>query len=107
LPENPSRQEPMAARPSTSREISKSKPTGNISEEAIEEQRLLRRLNMMMNMVMSVIAQDATLSLDQASQMVADARTAALAMFPGKELAWSLIYQPRLQRLMRERYRIM
>lgn len=75
--------------------------------EMLQEQRLLRRLNMMMNMVMSVIAQDATLSLDHASQMIADARTAALAMFPGKELAWELIYQPRLQRLLRERFRIM
>jgi len=77
------------------------------SAEVVEEQRLLRRLNMMMNMVMSVIAQDGSLSLDEASQMSVDARTAALAMFPGKELAWDLIYQPRLQRLMRERFRIM
>jgi hypothetical protein len=78
-----------------------------IRTEAAEEQRLLRRLNMMINMVMSVLAQDSTISLDEASQMVADAKMAALAMFPGKELAWELIYQPRLQRLMRERYRIM
>jgi len=27
-------------------------------------------------------------------------------MFPGKELAWELIYNPRLQRVMRERYRL-
>jgi hypothetical protein len=77
------------------------------ADEVLEEQRLLRRLNMMMNMVTSVIAQDGSLSLEEASQMVADARTAALAMFPGKELAWNLIYHPRLQRLMRERFRIM
>jgi hypothetical protein len=38
--------------------------------------------------------------------MVADSRRAALAMFPDKELAYDLIYKPRLQRLMRERYRI-
>ena len=31
---------------------------------------------------------------------------AALAMFPDKELAYNIIYKPRLQRLMRERYRI-
>jgi hypothetical protein len=37
---------------------------------------------------------------------VADTRRAALAMFPGKELAFDLLYKPRLQRLMRERFRI-
>ncbi len=72
-----------------------------------EEQKLIRRLNMMMSMVMQVIAQDASLRIDDASQMIADARNAALAMFPGKELAYDLIWKPRLQRLMRERFRIM
>jgi hypothetical protein len=36
----------------------------------------------------------------------ADSKKAALAMFPDKELAYNIIYKPRLQRLMRERYRI-
>jgi hypothetical protein len=72
-----------------------------------EEQKLIRRLNMMMSMVMQVIAQDASLRVDDASQMIADARNAALAMFPDKELAYDLIWKPRLQRLMRERFRIM
>ena len=76
-------------------------------EERAEEQKLIRRMQMMMNMVMQVIAQDATLSIDEASQMIADSRKAALAMFPGKELAYDLIWRPRFQRLMRERFRIM
>ena len=71
-----------------------------------EEARLIRRMQMMMNLVMQTVAQDSSLSIDEASQMIADARTAALAMFPGKELAYDLIYKPRLQRLMRERYRL-
>jgi hypothetical protein len=57
-------------------------------------------------MVMSVIGQDMSLTIDEASEMVADTRRAALAMFPGKELAFDLLYKPRLQRLMRERFRI-
>ena len=77
------------------------------SPEVLEEQRLIRRLQMMMNMVMQVVAQDPTLTIDEASQMIADARTAALTMFPGKELAYDLIWKPRFQRLMRERFRIM
>jgi len=74
--------------------------------ERLEEQRLLRRLQMMMNMVQQVIAQDPTLTVDEASQMIADARTAALAMFPGKELAYDLIWKPRFQRLLQERFRL-
>lgn len=72
-----------------------------------EEARLLRRLQLMMNLVMQTIAQDGSLSVDEASQMIADARSAALAMFPGKELAYDLIWRPRFQRLMRERFRMM
>jgi thiamine biosynthesis lipoprotein ApbE len=74
--------------------------------EAAEEQRLIRRLQMMMGLVMQTVAQDSSLTVDEASQMIADARTAALAMFPGKELAYDLIWRPRFQRLMRERFRI-
>ena len=76
-------------------------------EELAEEQKLIRRMQMMMNMVMQVIAQDTTLTVDEASQMIADSRKAALAMFPGKELAYDLIWRPRFQRLMRERFRMM
>jgi hypothetical protein len=79
----------------------------SLSPEQMEEQKLIRRLQMMMNMVMQVIAQDPSLTIDDASQMIADSKSAALAMFPGKELAYDLIWKPRFQRLMRERFRIM
>ena len=75
--------------------------------DPLEEGKLIRRLQMMMNMVMQVIAQDGSLTIDEASQMIADSRKAALAMFPDKELAYELIWRPRFQRLMRERFRIM
>lgn len=75
-------------------------------EELQEESRKIRRLQIMVNMVTQVIAQDSSLTVDEASEMVADTRKAALLMFPDKELAFNLIYWPRLQRLMRERYRM-
>ena len=81
-------------------------PQQQTPEELREEQRKIRRLQIMMNMVMAVISQDDKLTIDEAAEMVADSRKAALAMFPDKELAYNLIYKPRLQRLMRERYRI-
>jgi hypothetical protein len=79
---------------------------GQSREEQMEERRKIRRLQLMMDMVMSVIGQDPNLTVDQAAEMVADSRRAALAMFPDKELAFNILYKPRLQRLMRERYRI-
>jgi hypothetical protein len=76
------------------------------AREGLDEGQRLRRLQLMMSLVMQVIAQDPKLTLDEASQMVADSRRAALALFPGKELAYDLLYRPRFQRLMRERYRL-
>jgi hypothetical protein len=81
-------------------------PPAQTPEEALEERRKIRRLQLMMNMVMSVIAQDDTLTYEHAAEMIADSKRAALTMFPDKELAYNLIYKPRLQRLMRERFRV-
>jgi len=81
-------------------------PVYQSPEEKAEEARRIRRLQVMMSMVMQVIQQDRSLPVEQASSMVADARRAALAMFPDKALAFDLIFWPRLQRLMRERYRM-
>ncbi len=60
----------------------------------------------MMSMVTSVISQDPGLTIEEASQLAAGAKRAALAMFPDKELAFDLIYRPRLQRLLHERFRL-
>ena len=75
-------------------------------EELQEEGRKIRRLQMVVNMVTQVIAQDRSVTVEEASEMVADTRRIALGMFPDKELAFNLIFWPRLQRLMRERYRM-
>jgi hypothetical protein len=76
---------------------------GNPNED---EDRKIRRLQIMMNMVMSVISQDTDLTVEEASELVANSKRAALAMFPDKEFAYDIIYKPRLQRLMNERFRL-
>jgi hypothetical protein len=85
--------------------LSPSSNSSDARQEADEENRRIRRLQIMMNMVMSVISQE-DMSLEEASELVANAKRAALAMFPDKELAYDLIYKPRLQRLIRERFRL-
>jgi len=87
------------------------KSTSNEANSALlleqeEERRKLRRLQIMMSMVMSVISQDSDLSVEEASELVANAKRAALSMFPDKEFAYDILYKPRLQRLMAERFRL-
>ena len=88
------------------RRESASPEAGGEPGDVEDERRRLRRLQIMISMVMSVIGQDPNLTVEDASELVAGARRAALAMFPGKELAFDILYKPRLQRLLRERYRL-
>jgi len=76
------------------------------ADQSDDETRRLRRLQVMMSMVMSVISQDPDLTVEEAAELAAGARRAALSMFPDKELAYDLIYRPRVQRLMNERFRL-
>jgi len=81
-------------------------PSGILPSEQVDESRRIRRLQVMISMVMSVISQDPDLTVEEAAEMAAGARRAALAMFPGKELAFDILYKPRLQRVMNERFRL-
>ncbi len=87
-------------------EVQPSGQTSGRSSEGMEEARKIRRLQTMMSMVLSVISQDPDLTVEEASELAANARRAALIMFPDKELAFDILYKPRLQRLMNERYRL-
>jgi len=77
-----------------------------LRREREEEARKIRRLQVMISMVTSVLSQDSSLTLQEASELAVEAKRAALAMFPDKELAFDLIYRPRLQRIIRERFRL-
>ncbi len=70
-----------------------------------EESRRIRRLQLTVRLVMSVISQG-SLPFEEATRMVAATRQVALNLFPGKEEAYDLLYQPRLQRLLAQKYRL-
>lgn len=81
-------------------------PREPIHKEAVaEESRRLRQLQLAVRLAMNVISQG-NLSFEEASRMVAATRRVALNLFPGKEQAYNLIYQPRLQRLLAHKYRL-
>lgn len=75
------------------------------SEELKEEERKLRHLRLVVNLAMSTISQT-KVSLEEASRMVVATREFALTLFPGKELAFELIYLPRFRRLLAERFNL-
>ena len=76
------------------------------TNEVQQEAQKIRRLQIMISMVMSVISQDPNLTIEEASELAAGAKRAALAMFPDKEFAYDILYKPRLQRLMTERFHL-
>lgn len=72
--------------------------------EIIEESRKVRRLQLVVDLVMCVIAQS-DLPIEEAAELIAATRRFALSLFPDKEQTFNLIYQPRFQRLLAEKYR--
>jgi hypothetical protein len=46
------------------------------------------------------------MTIEEASELAANAKRAALALFPDKEFAYDILYKPRLQRLIAERFRV-
>ncbi|MBI2902729.1 MAG: hypothetical protein HYY12_03955 [Candidatus Methylomirabilis oxyfera] len=75
------------------------------SEELEDEERRLRQLQLVVGLTASTISQT-NVSLEEASRMVAATRRFALRLFPGKEFAFDLIYQPRFRRLLAERFHL-
>ena len=71
-----------------------------------QEGRNQRRLQLMMQLLLATIEQDRSLTVEEAAQLVADTREAALRMFPGREATFNILCRPRIQRAMRARFQI-
>jgi hypothetical protein len=69
-----------------------------------DEDKLIRRLRFLVELTFATIAQDHDLTLDQAWDHVRALKGAAIAMFPGKEDTFDLLYLPRFSRLLQERF---
>jgi hypothetical protein len=76
------------------------------SESEIQEEAgRVRRLQFVVGLTMNVIA-TSDLTVEEAAELVAAARRYALGLFPDKAGTYDLIYAPRFQRLMAERFRL-
>ena len=63
-----------------------------------------RRLRFLVDLIFATIAQDDSITLDEAWEHVRALKGAAIAMFPGKETTFDLVYLPRFSRLLQERF---
>jgi len=70
-----------------------------------DENKQIRRLRFLVDLTFATIAQDNDLTLDEAWEHVLALKGAAVAMFPGKEETFDLLYLPRFSRLLQERFR--
>lgn len=95
--------DPSHGSPSSDPEAVSGDSGPNAGDSVEDERRRLRRLQIMVQMVSSVLAQS-NLTIEEAAELAAGTRRAALALFPGKELAFDLLYKPRLQRIIHERF---
>jgi hypothetical protein len=68
------------------------------------EDKMMRRLRFLVDLTFATLVQDDSLTLDESWEHVRALKAAAVAMFPGKELTFDLIYLPRFSRLLKERY---
>jgi hypothetical protein len=68
------------------------------------EDRMLRRLSFLVDLTFATLVQDHSLTLDEAWEHVRALKAAAVAMFPGKDDVFDLIYLPRFSRLLQERF---
>ncbi len=68
-----------------------------------EENRRIRYLRFLVDFSVLSIQQD-DLSLEEAQNLVEDVKKAACNLFPGKEETFELIYRPRFNRVIEERF---
>ncbi len=75
----------------------------NKNELIREENRKIRRLQLMVDMTLQLLSQVRDLTLPEALQYIENVRHFALFLFPDKEREFELIYTPRFFRVLRER----
>ena len=73
------------------------------SEEVIQENRKIRYLRFLVDFSILSIQQD-DVSLGEALKVVEDVKRVACAFFPEKEETFELIYRPRFNRVIQERF---
>lgn len=72
--------------------------------DPLEEERRVRTLRTTVDLLLQTIAVQSSLTRDDADAMLGEARGLAVRLFPDKGGAFDLIYAPRFERAIRERF---
>jgi hypothetical protein len=80
-------------------------PVSPTNAEIDEESRRVRRLRIVVNLSLSLIAQG-DLPYEEAQEIAAATRRLAEQLFPGKGEVYDLLYRPKFRRLISEVYRL-
>jgi hypothetical protein len=75
------------------------------NEAIVEEQKKINRLRLLVDLTIGVIMQS-NLPLPEAQEMVEALKKTTVRLFPGREDAFELIYRPRFNRIIMEKYRL-
>jgi hypothetical protein len=78
------------------------KPT---PQEIAEENKKIRMLRLMVDLTMSLISQG-KMTREEALEHFMKVKDFALRLFPGKEVAFEIIYAPRFKRIINEIYKL-
>jgi hypothetical protein len=71
--------------------------------EILEENKKIRRLRLMTDLACALLARG-DLSREDSWKLVEGVKQWALALFPGKEEAFEIIYRPRFRRIIEARF---
>lgn len=74
-----------------------------MNQAIIEENKKLRRLQLMIDLTVQILYQTENLSLPEGLRYIQNARDFALRLFPDKADTFDMIYKPRLVRVLKER----
>lgn len=73
------------------------------SDDIKNEQKRINRLRTLVDLTISIILQG-NLPIERAQNLVEGVKNQAVALFPGKEDTFEIIYRPRFNRAIMERY---
>lgn len=79
------------------------KDTNLLKPEVEEENKKIKSLRFMVDLTISLIYQTA-MTREETLEHFVKVREFALRLFPGKELAFEIIYAPRFKRVINEKY---
>ncbi len=75
------------------------------AEEIKDEQKRINRLRTLVDLTTSIILQS-DMPIEKAQRLIEGVKKQALQLFPGKEEAFEIIYRPRFNRIIMEKYRL-